>query len=203
MSGIGKSHLSRLLAARGWRWHDCDREIAARIAVTLPVAAGDQPVHALGRWMGMPWTPGYSERERRYLDLEAEVTREALAAALAEATTPQVIDATGSVIYLDRDLLDALHLECTVVYLRAPEDEREALLALYLREPKPVVWGGAFTAARDQTPEAALPRSYTRLLDERDRGYTALAHITLGAKDLRSDDPVQHLLGALRTHLGP
>ena len=80
MSGVGKSFWAKRLGERGWVRHDCDGAIGARLASLVTPEANEEPVHALGRWMGMPWREGYAEREARYLALEEEVTREALEA---------------------------------------------------------------------------------------------------------------------------
>ncbi len=114
-----------------------------------------------------------------------EVTREALDAASAG---DHVIDATGSVIYLSDSLRARIRAECRVVYLRTPDERRDAMLARYLQEPKPVVWAGAFDA-RGQAPEDALPRCYAELLALRDRRYAALAHVTLDGAELEANDP--------------
>lgn len=188
MSGVGKSHLSRRLAAEGWRWHDCDAAIARRLGKLVRPAEGEEPVHALGRWMGMPWSAGYAARERRYLELEEEVTRAALTAA-GIGGGRQVLDTTGSVIYLGEPLREALRDQCDVIYLRTPVEEHERMLQLYLREPKPVVWGGLFTGSG---PEA-LPEAYRALLDERDHRYLALAHRWLWASALRGARPEEAL----------
>jgi len=185
MSGVGKSFWAKRLAERGWARHDCDGANGARLGSLVTPAPGEEPVHALGRWMGMPWTDGYAEREARYLALEEEVTREALDAASAG---DHVIDATGSVIYLSDSLRARIRAECRVVYLRTPDERRDAMLARYLQEPKPVVWAGAFDA-RGQAPEDALPRCYAELLALRDRRYAALAHVTLDGAELEANDP--------------
>lgn len=185
MSGVGKSFWAKRLAERGWIRHDCDGAIGARLGALVVPAPGEEPVHALGRWMGMPWSEGYAEREARYLALEEEVTREALDAA---NEGEHVIDATGSVIYLSDSLLERIRAECRVVYLRTPDARRDAMLARFLEEPKPVVWAGAFDPA-GEPPEAALPRSYAELLERRDRLYARLAHVTLDGAELEANDP--------------
>lgn len=188
MSGIGKSFWAKRLAERGFVRHDCDGAIGEHLSELVTPAPGEEPVHALGRWMGMPWTAGYAAREARYLALEEQVTREALERALS---TPgrHVIDTTGSVVYLPSPLLERLRASCRVVYLRTPEARREAMLRRYLEEPKPVVWGQSFAAGPDEEPEAALPRCYAELLAFRDRRYAALAHVVLDGAALEANDP--------------
>lgn len=187
MSGVGKSFWAKRLAARGWTRHDCDGAIGARLRSLVTVERGEEPVHALGRWMGMPWSEGYAEREARYLALEEEVTREALEAAMAPGE--HVIDATGSVIHLSEPLRSRLRAECRVVHLRTSGDRRDAMLARYLDEPKPLVWAGAFDVAEGEAPEDALPRCYAELLARRERRYAEMAHVTLDGGALEANDP--------------
>jgi len=178
MSGIGKSFWAQRLAEqRGFVRHDCDGAIAAQLRSLVPVAEGQEPVHALGRWMGMPWSDGYAAREVQYLALEERVTSAALRASAADAA--HVIDTTGSVVYLSATLRDALRAKCRVVYLRTPDSARQAMLARYLVEPKPVVWSGAFVASPGESPTDALPRCFAALLERRDALYTGLAHVVL------------------------
>jgi shikimate kinase len=188
MSGVGKSFWARRLAEQcGFVRHDCDGEIGARLSSIVTPAAGEEPVHALGRWMGMPWSEGYAAREARYLALEESVTREALDA--CRDGRRHVIDTTGSVIYLPDVLLEALRGVGRVVYLRTPEARREAMLRRYLEEPKPVVWGDSFVAGPGEAPDAALPRCYASLLAWRDRRYAALAHVVIDGAELEANDP--------------
>jgi shikimate kinase len=188
MSGIGKSFWARRLEAAGFARHDCDGAIVAKLGSLVEVLEGEDPVNALGRWMGMPWAPGYDERERRYLALEEEVTRGALTAASGEGGD-HVIDTTGSVIYLSPALLQALATGTRIVYLRSPESQRAAMLRRYLDEPKPVVWGGVFSARPGETHEQTLWRSYGELLGTRDRRYATLAHLTVDGAELEASDP--------------
>lgn len=186
MSGVGKTFWARRLAYEaGFVTHDCDAAIANRLSSIVTPDPGEELVHALGRWMGMPWTLGYAEREARYLALEEEVTR----SALAETHAGHVLDTTGSVIYLPRDLLDAIRARCRVVYLRTPEVRRDAMLRRYLEEPKPVVWSRAFHVPPGQTALEALPHAYAELLTARDRMYAALAHVTLDGGALEAAPP--------------
>ena len=193
MSGVGKSFWAQRLArVAGFVVHDCDAEIGLQLGSIVTPNPGESLVTALGRWMGMPWTQGYAEREARYLELEERVTRVALDAARAG----HVVDTTGSVIYLSRALQDDLRARCRVVYLRTPEARRDAMLKRYLEEPKPVVWSGGFHA--DGPPLQALPRAYAELLAIRDRAYAALAHLTLDGGALEAAPPsVEHFLAQI------
>jgi shikimate kinase len=186
MSGIGKSHWARRLERElGMVRYDCDGEIAARLSSIVRCAPDEEPVHALGRWMGMPWSDGYADREARYLALEEEVTASALERALA-ASGERVIDTTGSAVYLSPARTERLRARTRVVYLRTPDAGRDAMLQRYLVEPKPLVWGGAFVAPDGAPPEAALPECFRALLEWRDQRYVALAHVTLDGGELAS-----------------
>ncbi len=188
MSGVGKSYWAKRLAALGFLRHDCDELIAARLSELVQVGPGEEPVHALGRWMGMPESPGFAEREARYLALEEEVTREAVRAARNPGR--HVLDTTGSVIYLSGTVLAELRQVCTVVCLRLPEHRRGALLQRFMAAPKPLVWAGAFEQAPGESEQEALARCYAKLLRTRDAQYLALAHHVLDVDALaaRGDD---------------
>lgn len=192
MSGVGKSHWAKKLEARGWLRIDCDGEIAARLAEIVPVEPDVEPVTALGRWMGMPWTRGYREREGAYLTLEEQVTASALARALAAAASGRrvVVDCTGSVIYLPDEVLGPLVRDTCAVYLRTPDSRLDAMLRRYLEEPKPVVWGESFRPRDDEHGAASLTRLYPELLAWRDARYASLAHHTVDGAWLEtaSDD---------------
>jgi shikimate kinase len=195
MSGVGKSFWAKRLEPLGFRRFDCDGEIAKHLSELVTPAPGEEPVHALGRWMGMPWSEGYREREAQYLALEARVTREALDTASGRA----IIDTTGSVIYLDQPFLDELRAETRIVYLRTPDARREAMLKRYLEEPKPVVWGRSFAPKPGESPEQALPRCYAELLAFRDARYTALAHVVLDGGELEANPSApEELLARIR-----
>ncbi|MEM9415355.1 MAG: AAA family ATPase [Planctomycetota bacterium] len=180
MSGVGKSHWAKQLAQQGWLHLDCDAMIAQRLGELIEVSPDEDPVHAVGRWMGMPWTPGYAEREEQYLALEREVTEEALDTAAAQPPeTHVVLDTTGSVIYTGEAILERLRAETRVVYFDAPPEVREKMVGLYLREPKPVLWRAGYQPEPGETQDAALARCYKRLLEDRSGDYRALAATTV------------------------
>lgn len=190
MSGVGKSHWSRLLEQAGWAWLDCDTRIAGRLGEIVAPNPGEAPVHALGRWMGMPWMPGYAGASGEYLRLEEDITAKALdeALALAQAGRPAVLDTTGSVIYLSSALLERLRATCHVVCLALPDDALDAMLLRFLKEPKPLVWGDAWRPKAGEKAEEALPRCYATLLAARGARYERLAHAMLDGRALEQDD---------------
>ena len=173
MSGVGKSFRARELGRAGALVIDCDAEIAGRLVELVTPEPGEAPVLALGRWMGLPSSEGYRAREARYLALESEVT----ASAARRATETQgrvVIDTTGSVVHLGFQILEALRAAGRIMYLRSPVDGAETMLARYLAEPKPVVFGEAWI---DGEPDLAA--AYRRLLSWRAGRYATLADETI------------------------
>jgi len=187
MSGVGKSHWAKQLAQAGWLHLDCDAMIAERLGELIEVAEGEDPVHAVGRWMGMPWTPGYAQREAQYLALERDVTEEAIDAATAQPEGKNVVlDTTGSVIYTGDAILSRLRTETRVVYFDAPSGVREKMVELYLREPKPVLWQGGYQPNPGEPQDAALARCYAALLADRHLQYLAVMECNVSYQMLRN-----------------
>jgi len=59
----------------------------------------------------------------------------------------------------------------------------------YLRDPKPVCWGGLYRAevgeSSGESSRAAIERLYPRLLETRDARYRELAHEVIEGPELR------------------
>ncbi len=185
MSGVGKSYWAKQLARAGWLHHDCDEAIGERLGELAQPNPDEDPVHAVGRWMGMPWAGGYDEREARYLALEREVTTRAIGQLDESGAVNAVIDTTGSVIYAGDELLEKLKQSTRVVYFDAPDDVRSQMVELYLREPKPVLWQGMFRPEAGESRGDALARCYADLLADRAGRYRALADVVLDYHALR------------------
>src|SRR3954471_12411299 len=67
MSNVGKTSLSRALrSALSFRHVEIDEGIRNEL--------GFRDMNALARWLGLPNSEGYHERERRYLELEEKCT---------------------------------------------------------------------------------------------------------------------------------
>ncbi len=193
MSGVGKSFWAERLREEGFTWLDCDRAIADSLTELLSLNADEAPVHAVGRWMGMPWRDGYPTRQARYLALEAKATRNMLNAAVSQEAS-SVVDTTGSVVYLPDALLGELRQKTHVLYLAVPEGRHQQLLERYLDEPKPVLWGDTYRPLGSEEAHETLRRCYPDLLSDRDRRYRALAHQTLDPAEVAD---VQGLLDAI------
>lgn len=200
MSGIGKSYWSKQLEQAGWVRYDCDAMIAQRLGELIEIKPGEDAVIAVGRWMGMPWTEGYADREQQYLDLERQVTAQALEEmTVLSQDQPAILDTTGSVIYTGDALLDRIKQKCKVAYLEAPESVREQMVKLYCEEPKPVLWQGGYQPRPGEAKDQAMARCYRQLLADRSSKYSRLAQVIVDYQDLRAPGTdIERVLGYLK-----
>jgi len=185
MSGVGKSYWAKQLAQQGWLHLDCDARIATRLGEIIKVGETEDPVHAVGRWMGMPWSDGYEAREARYLELEQTATIKSIDQLREHGSQPVVIDTTGSVIYTGTDVLKRLKKATRVVYFDVPDAVLKQMVELYLNEPKPVLWQGGYQPNDGESQGDALARCYAQLLADRAERYRELADVVLDYKALR------------------
>ena len=178
MAGIGKSTWSARLADRGFLRIDCDRMIAKGLSEELEGAK--DLIASLGAWMGLPWEERYTRRSDHYHRLEREVMSRVVKR-LEEAGPEEdmVLDTAGSVIYTGEKILKELGRLTTVVHLAASEEVRRHLLEDYLKRPGPVLWQGLFRPRPGESNRETLSRCYPALLEDRERRYRALAHISL------------------------
>ncbi|MEM6506112.1 MAG: AAA family ATPase [Planctomycetota bacterium] len=177
MSGVGKSYWAKQLAQAGWVHFDCDAMIAERLGELISVGGNEDAVHAVGRWMGMPWDTGYADRESQYLSLERAVSDNAIDSLATEV--PTIIDTTGSVIYAGDKLHDRLSRATRVVYFDVPDEVRQQMVELYLSEPKPLLWQGAYQPRPGESQADALARCYADLLTNRAERYRDLVDVVI------------------------
>jgi shikimate kinase len=188
MSGAGKSHWSKNLAALGCPTVCCDDQIEARLAPVLQ-SGGYTGTNGVAAWMGWPDSATYPERESQYLTEEIAVLDEVLSALEKDPKRELVLDTTGSVIATGNHTLHRLRRQMTVVYLASSADEVQLLIQRYLQEPKPVLWQGVFRAQPGETPQQTVVRCYPLLIAARRQSYEALAHLTLPTLQLREISP--------------
>ncbi|MEO0474936.1 MAG: hypothetical protein AAF085_03045 [Planctomycetota bacterium] len=179
MSGVGKSYWAKQLAQAGWLHLDCDAMIAQRLGEIIEVGGDEDPVHAVGRWMGMPWDEGYEANEARYLELESTATSRAIDQLSEHNDQSVVIDTTGSVIYTGDELQGRLKQATRVLYFDVPDEVRQQMVELYLREPKPVLWQGGYKPKPVESQADALARCYAELLADRAERYRVLADVVI------------------------
>jgi shikimate kinase len=178
MSGCGKSHWTRNLAALGCPTVCCDDDIEARLAPTLK-AGGFQGINGVAAWMGWPDSPTYLEREAEYLREEIASLDDVLTSLEKDPKRELVLDTTGSVICTGNHMLHRLRKQMTVVYLAASLEETQLLIQRYLREPKPVLWQGVFQPRHGEKPRDTVERCYPLLIAARRQSYEALTHLTI------------------------
>jgi shikimate kinase len=190
MSGVGKTFWTKRLAQAGHRTICCDDRIEQRLRSRLE-NGGYAGIHGVASWMGWPDRPTYAEREAEYLAEEIATLDEVLTDLECDPSSELVLDTTGSVIYTGNNLLRRLRRQMTIVYLVASAEEQQLLMERYLRDPKPVLWRGAFQANKDETPSETVARCYPTLIAARRQSYQALAHCSVAVAELRdaSSDP--------------
>jgi hypothetical protein len=184
MSGAGKSYWTKRLAAENIPSISCDDQIETRLSHALE-EGGYQGINGVAAWMGWPDSPSYAERESQYLSEEIASLDEVLTRLEKDPQRELVLDTTGSVIYAGNNVLFRLRKLMTIVYLAASDEEQQLLIQRYLKDPKPVLWRGAFQPRSGETPRDTVTRCYPALLAARRQGYQALAHCTIAVTELR------------------
>jgi shikimate kinase len=175
MSGAGKTHWSQKLAAAGLRVIGIDDRIEEKLAPEL--AEGDYSgIGGVAAWMGWPDQPAYRERERKYLASEIESMNETLDEIEAARGEGILLDTTGSVVYAGDEICRRMQALTTVVYLAVPPAEEETLIARYLSDPKPVLWGHQFVQRPGESAQHAVARCYPQLMAHRKKLYERYAN---------------------------
>jgi shikimate kinase len=175
MSGAGKSHWAQKLAVAGLRVISIDDRIENKLAPEL-AAGGYCGIEGVAAWMGWPDQPAYREREHKYLTYEIESMGEALNEIESSAGEGILLDTTGSVVYTGEETCRRLQALTTVVYLAVPLAEEANLIARYLSDPKPVLWGDQFEQRPGESAKEAVARCYPLLIAHRKKLYERLAH---------------------------
>jgi len=186
MSGVGKTFWAKKLAEDGAPAFFCDERIEQRLAPRL-APGGYSGINGVAEWMGWPDSAAYGAREAEYLAEEIHTLDEALAQLESRRDDALILDTTGSVIYTGNHLLLRLRRQMTIVYLAASRAEEQLLIERYLRDPKPVLWRGAFQPNSSETPRETVARCYPALIQARRRSYEALAHCTVQVSALRDE----------------
>jgi hypothetical protein len=129
----------------------------------------------------------YVQREAEYLAEEIGVMDEFLSNLEKETSAaPIVLDTTGSVIYVQNNILMRLRRQMTVVHLANTEDEQRLLVERYLNDPKPVLWRGTFHVKDQERPRETVARCYPLLIAARRKSYETLAHCAVQVSELRA-----------------
>ena len=187
MSNIGKSYTALRLATRyEFKLIEVDKIIWENL--------GHDSMEAFAQWQGHPYTQGYSERERESIALESQATR----AALNTQEQNPIIDTTGSVIYVDQDVLKKLKQDYYVVYIEAMQDHIERLKVQYFKHPKPLIWAGHYKKIDGLSESESILQCYPKLLESRAKSYAKLADVTLpSTMILNADVSIENIYSAL------
>ena len=202
MSGAGKSYWSKKMEEKGYRWYHCDEMIAERLGPEL-IDKGNTTLN-LAKWMGQPFSEGYIKAEKLYLELEEAVV-EHICNELEQSTdinSPIVIDTTGSLIYVQKKILNRLRSLTKILYLGVPEEKHEQLFENFIKDPKPVIWEGKFKPRKGENKQDALRRCYKDLLSFRNKRYRLLADYVLDYSFHQSPHrEVEDLLDLIKTNI--
>lgn len=188
MSGSGKSHWAKNLAALGCPTVCCDDAIETRLAPILQ-SGGYQGINGVAAWMGWPDSPTYAERESEYLREEIATLDDLLSCLEKDPHRELVLDTTGSVICTGNHILHRLRRQMTILYLAASPEDTQLLIERYLKDPKPVLWQGVFQPRPGETPHDTVVRCYPLLIAARRQSYEALAHLTIATTTTRELSP--------------
>jgi shikimate kinase len=198
MSNIGKTHWARRLEAEsGFERIDCDQMIEDRLGADL-TKLGYKGIAGMAKWMGQPFEPQYPETSRVFVEHEKIVMEDVLRRLRFSPRDEQlVIDVSGSVIYTGDEIIEPLRSLTRVVFLEASRAHVDDMLARYVSDPKPLVWGdNAFAPRPGEKPDEALKRCYPDLIESRARRYAQMAHVTVPFEQHRKTDaPLDTVLG--------
>lgn len=187
MSGSGKSYWSKKLESIGFLRICCDDLIEQKLSKEL-VKLGYKGTQDVSRWMGQPYDNRYKQTSKKYLMFEKKIMESIIKILESEPKKDIVVDTTGSVIYTGEHILQSLRKLTRVIYLNVPESVKKDMYLLYLRDPKPVLWGRSFKRKKGETDYEALARCYPKFLQYRSIRYQQYAHLSMDYFTLRKPD---------------
>ena len=147
MSGLGKTHMSAMLAREGWVHYSCD-EIIGRdfLAKDLDAPVSKEDLSPLSRFVGKLGDPAkgglplveFKKRQRMYYDAECESLRR-MGTEIARTAGDFVNDSTGSLCeIIDDGLIEQVGRETLFVYIRANANDEAVILQRAIDYPKPM-----------------------------------------------------------------
>ena len=128
-------------------------------------------------WQGQPYTEGYDEREAVSISLETKATQKAM----TPVSGNSLLDTTGSVIYIDKEIKQQLQTAFLIVHIAAGAEDLKRLKDDYFALPKPLVWRGHYQKLEGRTEEESILACYPKLLQSRKIAYETLADVTLAS----------------------
>lgn len=167
MSGIGKSFHSKKLLEDGYILFSIDNLIAT--------ALHEGDVHDIAKWLGHPYEEQYKENSLKYLELENSFTKEVLEYAKNNSETKIAIDTTGSLIHLPQETLSLLSEFSNVIFLDTHDSVMNGMIEIYLKDPKPVIWGDSAQEFTEENYIEKVKELYPKLLAGRHKLYLQYA----------------------------
>ena len=165
-----------------------DDRIEEKLSPEL-AAGGYKGIGGVAAWMGWPDQPTYREREKKYLAHEVKSMIETLDEIESASEEGIILDTTGSVAYTGDEICRRMQSLTTVVYLEAPPEEEKILIARYLSDPKPVLWGDQFVQRSGESAKDTVARCYPQLIAQRKKLYEKYAHRVVSIERLRKTNP--------------
>lgn len=191
MSNVGKSVWSKRLEEHGFIRFGCDDFILAQLAKQGTIS-GEDDLSSLAQWLGFPFDTQYAAASKQYLELEERSLTTALDYIESNQSKLKysnvVLDTTGSLVYASQKIHDRLQKLTEVVHLLRSDQSLDEKFDIYMQEPKPVIWGDAFSMKEKESSTQALKRSYKSLLDYRTKKYLDLARSTLCLNRYKNDN---------------
>lgn len=188
MSGVGKSYHTRFL-----KKHYLCKVFAIDDLIASALNEGD--VHDVAKFLGPPYGEHYALRSKHYLDLEEKFTKQALEYAKTHSQETVIIDTTGSLVHLSAELLSRVKKCENTVFLDVDETYLATMVELYLKDPKPVIWGDLALEFSEDTYKETVERLYPKLLATRRGKYQSLSRAVISYKQHKRKgfDIVKHL----------
>ena len=124
-------------AKQGYRSIICDNLIAEQLGPLI--SSSEKSTLGLAAWMGKPDQPGYKEAQAKYLELETKVVTQICdeLELSTESDDKVIIDSTGSLIYLEPQLIKRIKKLSFLVYLRLEENSSQSHYQIFIDDPKP------------------------------------------------------------------
>ena len=178
MSGTGKSYWSKKLEAQGFKRFGCDDLITVHLAEKLGFS--EPELFDMHQWVGYPDEETHAVRAQQYLLAEEEVLNEIFDYLNnAGAHENIVIDSTGSIIYMQNQILDKLSKSTSIVYLDITPQDFDRMLQYYLENPVAIIWNDYFQPIPTESRSQTFARCYPQLIQSREQKYKELAQLTI------------------------
>ena len=180
MSNVGKTYWSKKLEVKGFHRLGCDDIIEQKLEKELK-KQGYSGINDVAKWLGQPYEERYYKNSQKYLFFE----KQAVITIIQKIKTyynnheKLVVDTTGSVIYLEKEIIDKLKKHTIMVYLDTPSSVQKKMFVSYIQNPKPVIWGDNFNKQKEQSNLQALKINYPKLLAYRTLKYKQYADINI------------------------